>query len=636
MVAITCKSLTKYYGVDLIFKDLSFQVESNDRIGLIGNNGTGKSTLFKILSNKLEYDAGDIHIPPSLTIDYLEQNGEAEPQRTLWDHCLPIFKETLELEQTLKETEQQIADQSQHNSNEFNNLLERYNQMLETFESMDGYSYKSRIRGILFGLGFMEDDFSRLVGTLSGGQKSRLNIAKLLLKNPDILMLDEPTNHLDIDSVAWLETYLKQYKGTVIVVTHDRYFLDQVCNRIFEIYNHEMFSYDGTYSQYINYRESILENRLLTFEKQQTEIKRQEEIIRRFKGHGTEKLAKRARSREKSLDRIERVEKPIFVHEEATIRFKTNIKSGRDVLNAESLAKEFDGKLIFENANLEIFREEKIGLIGPNGVGKTTLFKILMGEMEPSSGIFELGHNVEVGYFDQNQSNLNDSNNLFEEILETDTPLSDTEIRTYLGSFLFKNDDVFKSISDLSGGEKSRVAILKLVLSNSNFLFLDEPTNHLDIQSKEILENALCNYNGTLLAISHDRYFLNRVCNKIIEMKADGTLVYHGNYAYYKEKKAEEESLLIDDEVTKTKTQIRDERKKEKELSKLQTEAKKRVELVEKDIQLLEAKLIELEAHMCDPEVYSNPDKSKDIHSEVDSIRSTLEKLYVDWETLME
>lgn len=636
MLAMACKSLTKYYGVDLIFKDLSFHIETGDRIGLIGDNGTGKSTLFKILCGKLEYDHGEVHIPPSITIGYLEQNEEAEPHRTLWDHCLPIFKETLELEAHLKTMEKEISDHTEHSSNEFNALLERYNALLETFEEMDGYAYKSRIRGILFGLGFSEEDFHRTVDTLSGGQRSRLNIAKLLLKNPDVLMLDEPTNHLDIDSVTWLETYLKQYTGTVIVITHDRFFLDQVCQRIFEIYNHEIFTFEGSYSEYIVHRENLLEHRLHTFEKQQAEIKRQEEIIRRFKQHGTEKLAKRARSREKALDKIERVDKPVFLNHEANIQFKTQIKSGQDVLFAKGLSKTYDQQCIFENASFEIYRGERIGLIGPNGVGKTTLFKILMSELEANTGSFEVGHNVNIGYFDQNQSGLHDDLNLVQEIQSVDAPINDTEIRTYLGSFLFRNDEVFKFIGDLSGGEKARVALLKLVLSKSNLLLLDEPTNHLDIRSKEVLENALLNYDGTLLAISHDRYFLNRVCNKIIEMQPDGTIVFQGNYGYYKEKKTEANTPAIGSlENTKTKTQLKEERRKEKEEAKKAKEAKKQLAVIEKDIQSLETQLAQLEEQMCDPDVYSDPDISRETHAQVDSVRTSLDQLYSDWEELM-
>ncbi len=332
------------------------------------------------------------------------------------------------MESILKKTEEEMANHTAHDSSDFTALLERYNGLLETFEDMDGYAYKSRIRGILFGLGFLEADFSRTVDTLSGGQRSRLNIAKLLLKNPDVLMLDEPTNHLDIESVTWLETYLKQYKGTVIVITHDRFFLDQVCSRIFEIYNHEMFTFEGSYSKYIPHRNEILEYRQSVFEKQQTDIKKQEDLIRRFKQHGTEKLAKRARSREKALEKIDIVEQPTFVNENANIQFSTHIKSGKDVLQVEALSKSFDNQVIFENATFDIYRTERIGLIGPNGVGKTSLFKILTHALSPDEGQFKLGHNVNIGYFDQNQANLHEDLTLFQEIQGTDVPLSDTQI----------------------------------------------------------------------------------------------------------------------------------------------------------------------------------------------------------------
>ncbi len=638
MIAIRCSGLTKYYGIDLILENISFQLNQGEKVGLIGKNGAGKSTLFNILTGKLEYEEGRVHIPPTLSMGHLLQETSFEANHSIWDHCLPIFAELIEIENTLRNMESQISATTDHDSPSFTKLLDRYHNTVDQFESQDGYSYRSHIKGVLNGLGFKEEDFTRPVSALSGGQKSRLNIAKLLLKKPDILFLDEPTNHLDISSVLWLETFLRQYAGTVIVITHDRFFLDKVTNKIIEIENHGILEHQGNYSDFVKFKADYFEQKQREFNNQQTMIKEQEALIRKFKQHGTEKLAKRAKSREKRLDKVDVVDKPISIDESMALRFEVQTQSGKDVLFANDLSKSFDGNQIFENNSFDIYRNERIGLIGPNGIGKTTLFKLLLDVLIPDSGNIKYGHNVKLGYFEQHQSFIDEDQDLVEEISDACPKLTTTEIRTYLGSFLFKNDDVFKKLNLLSGGEKARVSLLKLLLADHNFLLLDEPTNHLDISSKEALEGALTQYDGTLLMISHDRYFLDKVCTKILDMSAEGMRQYLGNYSYYLEKTAEEETLNqnTDDDKAKTKTQIKEDRKREKELQKEIKVQKQRVKQLEGDIQRLETELEELEALMCQEDIYSNPERSQEIHLKTEEIKLLLTQLYTEWEQFME
>ncbi|MDM8535098.1 ABC-F family ATP-binding cassette domain-containing protein, partial [Clostridiaceae bacterium HSG29] len=508
MISISCSNVTKYYGVDLILNKISFSLNEKERVGLIGDNGCGKTTLFKIITGEIPYDEGNVFLSKDKKIGYLKQKNNYNENQTIYEACLPTFNELIELETQLHIYEEKIST----NSNDIN-LLNEYSDYLDLFERKGGYTYKSKIRGVLNGLGFKQEEYDNSINILSGGQKSRLQLALLLLSEPDILLLDEPTNHLDLATTTWLENYLIDYPNTVITITHDRYFLDKISTKIFEIENKKLIEHEGTYSDFQLYKKSILDVQTRAFEKQQKDIKKQEEIIRRFKGHGTEKLVKRAQSREKMLQKVEVLDKPSVFNESMKMRFSPTIKSGEEVLKITNLSKTFD-KLLFENLNFDIFKGEKIGLIGPNGIGKTTLFKIILNEILPSGGEVNHGHNVFTGYFDQEQQKLNPENTVFDEILEIIPKATNTEIRSKLGAFLFKEDDVFKQIDSLSGGEKGRLSLLKLILTNSNFILLDEPTNHLDIKSKEVLEQALNNYDGTLLIISHDRYFLNKVTNK--------------------------------------------------------------------------------------------------------------------------
>lgn len=637
MIALSCSNITKSYGIDVILKDINFTIETGDRIGLIGRNGAGKSTLFKIITGELSNDSGDIYKAKDLTIGYLEQAPEIESDENLFEYCLPVFQDLIDMEKQLREMEQEIARLSSENQSAPESLMDDYAHILDDFSMRNGYGYKSEIRGVLKGLGFNEDEISKPVRVLSGGQKSRVNIARLLLKKPDILLLDEPTNHLDIQATNWLEGFLSGYPGTLIVISHDRYFLDEVVNRIFEIENTQLLSHKGSYSEFAKFKRARYEEQLKAYEAQQKEIQKQEELIRKFKQHGTEKLVKRAQSREKRLEHIEKIDRPMWLDERAHIHLSTQIKSGNDVLRAENLAMAYPDTPLFKDVNFDIYKEERIGLIGPNGIGKTTLFKILLGQIDPLEGTFKLGHHVMTGYYDQDQSDLNPDNNIVEEISDANPNLDVVQIRTLLGSFLFKGDDVFKNVGQLSGGEKGRVALLKLMLSKSNFLLLDEPTNHLDISSKEALEDAVLGYDGTLLAISHDRYFLNRVCTKIFELQPDGMKIYYGNYNYYKEKikQAELADTSQDDLPQKTKTQIRDERKREKEAAAEARKLKKAQEQLEIDIHTAEEQLEAYEAELCLESVYSDPEKSQEIHQKLSDVREKLDELYESWEQLI-
>jgi ATP-binding cassette subfamily F protein 3 len=636
MIAISCNNINKSFGIDVILKDISFTVNIGDKIGLIGKNGTGKSTLFKILSGQIPYDSGDIFMAKNMNIGYLKQDPDFDENKTIYEECIPIFRNIIDMEKNLRDLELEISKYENHDSPEFKKLMNSYSNLLEEFNKNNGYGYKSEIRGVLKGLSFKDEDFNKPIYQLSGGQKSRLNIAKLLLKKPDILLLDEPTNHLDIDAIAWLENFLKNYSGTLMIISHDRYFLDQVVGKIFEIENHSIIGYEGNYTKFVEYKKDLYENQLKKYQQQQKEIERQEEMIRRFKQHGTEKLAKRAKSREKALEKIDIVEKPTLNNYRTRIKFDTDIKSGREVLKVQNLSKSFEDSPLFSNVNFDIYRGERVGLIGPNGIGKTTLFKILLGKLDYNGGNINIGHNVFLGYFDQEQSNLNEDNNLIDEVCNENPKISIPEARNLLASFLFTGDEVFKKVGDLSGGEKSRLSILKLMLSKANFLLLDEPTNHLDLPSKEVLEEALTGYNGTILTISHDRYFLNKVATKILEMSKEGIVEYLGNYDYYVEKKRllespEEESS----DNIKTKTQLKEERRKEKLKKAKRKKQRLMLKELEAKIAALEDQIAHLELMMCDEDIYSNPDKSREIHEKHESIKTQLENLYEKWEEII-
>ena len=609
MIILSCNNLTKSFGVESILENISFTVNEGDKIGVIGVNGTGKTTLFKIISGIYGYDSGEIYTSKDCEIGYLEQNTNFYSDNTIFTEVLEVFSDLIKMEEDLRKMECEISDKSsENNSPDLQKLMDNYSHKLELFQNSNGYGYKSEAKGVLKGLGFNDDELEKPIKILSGGEKTRVLLAKLLLKKPTLLLLDEPTNHLDSDALEWLELFLKQYKGTVILISHDRYFLDQSVNRIFEIHNKKLKAYNGNYSYYVEKSAIDKEIERKTYEDQQKEIKKQEESIERLKAYGREKHLKRARSKEKALSKIEVLDRPDGERKRAKIKFIPAVESGNDVLAVRDVEMRFPDKVLFKDLNLDIYRGEKVALIGPNGAGKSTLFKIIMNELQPMEGEVKFGTNVNTAYFHQEQKTLNLDNTVIDEIWDANPHLTQTEVRNMLGAFLFENEDVFKKISSLSGGERARVAILKLILSQSNFLLLDEPTNHLDIDSKEVLEEALVNYTGTIFTISHDRYFLNKVVDKILVLGENGVTEYLGNYDYYIEKKRQLSEMNKEENTeTKTKTQLKEEKRKEKEQREIERRSKNKIKKLEDDIEQTEKKIAGLDMMLCQEEIYSNP-----------------------------
>lgn len=637
MIVLSCNNLYKSFGIDSILENICFTVNEGDKIGIIGINGTGKTTLMKIISEEYGYDDGDIYTSKDCEIGYLQQNTNFLSNNTILEEVLEVFKPLIDMENYLRELEHKIAEEgSKNNSPILEKLMNDYSHALEDFASKNGYGYKSEAKGVLKGLGFKDEDMDKPINILSGGEKTRVLLGKLLLKKPTLLLLDEPTNHLDSEAIEWLEFFLKQYKGTVMLISHDRYFLDQVVDRVFEIHNKKLKTYNGNYSKFVELSKVEKELELKKYEDQQKDLKKQEESIERLKAYGREKHLKRARSKEKALDKIDVLDKPEAYRKKAKIQFNPSISSGNDVLHVDDLSMAYDERVLFKGVNFDIYRGEKVALIGPNGIGKSTLFKIVMKELTPICGDFKLGTNVNVSYFHQEQKTLNLDNTIIDEIWDSNEKLTQTEIRNMLGSLLFEDEEVFKKISTLSGGERARIAILKLILSKANFLLLDEPTNHLDIDSKEVLEEALENYTGTIFTISHDRYFLNTVVDKILVLGENGITEYLGNYDYYINKKRESEEMSAIVEVEeKTKTQLKEEKRREKEQREKEKKNKYKIKNIEQEIEDLETKIEELDNLLCQEEVYSNPDKSKEVSQEKNTFEDKLSSLYEAWEELV-
>ncbi|MGL4763307.1 MAG: ABC-F family ATP-binding cassette domain-containing protein [Sarcina sp.] len=637
MIVLSCRNIKKSFGIDEILKDVTFGINEGDKVGLIGGNGEGKSTLFKILTRQLSADFGELFIDRAKTIGYLSQNLSLNENITIYDEMLSIFAKITELESKLVNLEEKMNEPYDLAKEEYHNkLIKDYTTSQEILENIGGYTYKGEISKVLKGLGFFENDYDAKISTLSGGQKTRVALCKLLLSKPDILLLDEPTNHLDLNAIEWLEEYLNAYKGTVFVISHDRFFLDAVTNATYELMSGKINCYSASYTKFIELREKDLESKLKAYKLQQAEIKRQEDIIEKFRSFNREKSIKAAESREKVLDKMDKLDAPEIARRATRIKFEAEVKSGNDVLFIEKLKKSFGDKELFEDISFEIKRGEKVALIGENGRGKTTLLKILLGKIDADSGFCTLGKNVIPGYYDQEQSDLNLDKTIIDEIWDTFPKMTTTELRTALASFLFIGDDVFKEISLLSGGEKCRINLLKLMLSKPNLLLLDEPTNHLDIMSREALEDAILSYDGTLIVISHDRYFLNKVISKILELEETSVNTYLGNYSYYAEKKENPnrfESFDVADS-SKTKTQIKDDRKKKKELDKLAKANKNKIKNIEKEISDVEEKLMLLQEDLCKEEIYSNPAQSERVNKEITSNEEVLATLYENWENL--
>ena len=537
MNVLNVSNLAKSYPNKEIFSGLSFNLEKGDKAGLVGLNGAGKSTLFNILTGRLRPDDGKIFIPQDVKVGYLEQILSLDSDMTIYDYCLSVFEGLIKLEADIRDLEKKMSTET--NPDKLAAIMDEYTRKSETYHNKNGYAIESELEGTLSAMGFAKSDFNKKISDLSGGQKARVELAGLLLEKPDLLLLDEPTNHLDIKAINFLETFIKNYKGTAIIISHDRYFLDATVNRMMVLENGRLSSYNGNYTTFMTQRKKDMEVRIHQYKSQQKEIERQEEIIDRLKNLGGSKRKRgisQSRSRQKLLDKMERIDKPIELSDTMSLKFTPRIQSGMDVLKVEDLRMSFDGEEIFKNISFDIYRNERAAIIGDNGVGKTTLFKIVLGELFQDGGKAKMGESVNVGYFDQEQKSLNIENTIFDEIRETFPMLTNFEIRSYLAKFMFYDTDVFREISELSGGERARISLLKLMISDCNFILMDEPTNHLDIDSKEILEDAILDFEGTLLIISHDRYFLNKIASKILDMKSDRMDLYLGNYDYYQEK----------------------------------------------------------------------------------------------------
>lgn len=628
MPILSLTNIKKSYIDEETIKDASLIVEEGDKIGLIGINGSGKSTLFNIITENLSYDDGEIFRKKDLKIGYLEQQLNLHQEGSIYDNCLFIFRDLIELEKNLRRQEHIIAE----NPNNLEEELNKYQRMQDEFHKLDGYSFHSRIRGTLIGLGFSEDDFDRDISTLSGGQKSRVALAMLLLEDADLLLLDEPTNHLDIDAISWLEKYLKDVNKAIIIISHDRYFLNNIVSKVVLLENGETKTYLGNYDNYMRQRKKDFEVLKRQYEDQQKEIKRQEEIIKRYLSLGRDRFIKQGKSRKKMLDKMQKIEMPSS-NKKTNLSFATNKTSGKDVLEIKNLSKSFGDNLVFHDLNASVYKNDKIGLIGPNGVGKSTLFKIIAGKISQDSGEVKIGSNVDIAFFYQELDNLNLNNTVMDEIWDEFPKLEHFQVRKYLAEFLFVGDDIFKTIDELSGGERGRLSLLKIMLNGANFLVLDEPTNHLDIDSKEILEDALLKYEGTVLSISHDRYFLNKTVDKIFEMKKDGINTFLGNYDYYLEKTTEVETL---DDNYKSKTEIAKVKREEREERQKNKALRKEREKIESEIADIEEKLSTIDEKLADSNTYKDYQLANDLSIKRESLANTLEELYETWLELEE
>ena len=634
---LSCSHISKAFGTDSILEDVSFHIEEREKAAIVGINGAGKSTLLKIIIGELPPDDGDVVLAKGKTIGYLAQHQDLLSHRTIYEELLEVKRPVIELEERIRSLETEMKHTA---GAELEEMLSLDSRLTHEFDLQNGYAYKSEITGVLKGLGFAEEEFGKTVSTLSGGQKTRVSLGKLLLSSPDIIMLDEPTNHLDMESIAWLETYLLNYPGSVIIVAHDRYFLDRVVTKIVELDNKKSTVFQGNYTAYSEKKAMLRANILKAYLNQQQEIRHQEEVIAKLKSFNREKSIKRAESREKMLSKMEVLEKPTEVNDAMTIRLEPNVISGNDVLTVRGLSKSFGSLTLFENVDFDVKRGERIAIIGNNGTGKTTILKILNDMVRPDAGEIRLGSKVHIGYYDQEHQVLHMEKTLFDELQDTYPTMNNTQIRNILAAFLFTGDDVFKRIGDLSGGERGRVSLAKLMLSEANFLILDEPTNHLDITSKEILEQALLNYTGTVLYVSHDRYFINKTATRILDLTGQTLINYIGNYDYYLEKKEHLTSLHVAaaseaeraPAESDTKLDWKQQKEEQARLRKRQNAFKK----VEEEILALETRNEEIDSQLAEESVYSDVAKLMEFNREKEEIAARLETLYAQWEELAE
>ena len=634
---LDCQHISKSFGTDEILKDISFHINEHEKTAIVGINGAGKSTLLKIIMRILSADAGDVVLSKHISVGYLAQYQEISGTRTIFEEALSAKEELVQMEMQLREMEEKMPAEK---GEALERLLEKYNRLHHEFELKNGYAYRSEVTGIIRGLGFSEEDFHRPVAELSGGQKTRVFLGKLVLAKPDLLILDEPTNHLDMSSIAWLETFLSNYTGAVLIVSHDRYFLDKIVTKVIELSRHQASVFRGNYSDYAVKKAAVRKAEQKAWENQQREIKHQEEVIAKLKSFNREKSIKRAESREKMLDKVERLDRPAQENADMKIRFHPAVTSGNDVLEVTRLAKSFGNNRLFSDISFEIKRGEHVALIGDNGTGKTTLLKII-NEMIPfDAGEISFGTNVHVAYYDQEHQVLNDAKTLFEEISDEHPGMNNTQIRSMLAAFLFTEDDVFKRVGDLSGGEKGRLSLAKLMLSEANVLILDEPTNHLDIISKEILEEALNQYDGTVLFVSHDRYFINKAASRILDLTDQTVVNYIGNYDYYLEKREVQMAKIRPEKNDRNGLQKNDSAKEEWKQKKEEQakERKKAAQLnrTEEEIAEKEAEIKVLNDELNDPDHATNSAKLSEIHERMTQVQEALERLYETWEALAE
>lgn len=639
MILLQVNQLSKYFGAELILSNIKLEVQTRDRIALVGRNGAGKSTLLKMIAGHLSFDSGEIIKPKNVEIGYLAQNTGLESSLSIWDEMLTVFKDLQDQEATLRELESQMSKPAViETPDRFDKILKEYDQLQYNFKENGGYQFEADIRSVLHGLNFHDFDYSTKISTLSGGQKTRLALAKLLLTTPDILILDEPTNHLDIETLSWLEQYLQGYKGAVLIVSHDRYFLDKVVTQVYEISRNHIQRFTGNYSAYLDEKAANYERDMKQYEKQQDEIAKLETFIEKNLARAS--TTKRAQSRRKTLEKLDRLDRPDGNEKSASFGFDIIKQTGNDVMKVRDLSIGYKDQTVSKNITFSMNRGDAIALVGPNGVGKSTLLKTIIDKLPQHAGSIQFGSNVMIGYYDQEQAELNSNKKVINELWDDFALTPEKDIRTVLGNFLFSGDDVLKIVNSLSGGEKARLALSKLMMEKPNVLILDEPTNHLDLDSKEVLENALIDYPGTILFVSHDRYFINRIATKVIELDGNGSTEYLGDYDYYVEKKLEQEELQAleatafissqnpIDTGEKTSYQM------DKEAKKLERQRIRRIEEIEKTIEQLEEQVEEIETALCDPEIFQNHEKVIQLNKELENGKEQIDILMDEWTEL--
>ncbi|EPF0022160.1 ATP-binding cassette domain-containing protein [Listeria monocytogenes] len=645
MILLQVQQISKFFGAEVILDNIKLEVKTGDRIALVGRNGAGKSTLLKIIAGKMSYDGGTISKPKSVEIGYLAQNTGLESSKTIWDEMLSVFDSLRRMEADLRKMELRLGEPELYNDPEkYQALMTDYDTLQHTFKESGGYTYEAEIRSVLNGLRFYPEDYEVEIASLSGGQKTRLALAKLLLAKQDILVLDEPTNHLDIETLAWLETYLQNYHGSLLIVSHDRYFLDKVVNQVYEISRTKIDHYKGNYSSFVNQKQAKLEQMWKEFDKQQKQIAKLEDFVARNIVRVS--TTKRAQSRRKQLEKMDVLGRPQGDEKAAHFGFQFEKQTGKDVLMVDQLSIGYaKDKRIASNLTFEMKRQDSLALVGPNGIGKSTLLKTLIRDIPALSGEFHFGAGVKIGYYDQEQAKLTSNKTVLMELWDDYPELNEVNVRTTLGNFLFSDDDVLKNVQSLSGGEKARLALAKLTLLEANVLILDEPTNHLDIESKEVLEAALIDFEGTILFVSHDRYFINRIASKIVELAPEKATVFLGDYDYYQEKLAEEKELARLDaedrrkkgeQVEATSSVRKLNYQEEKEQQKLLRQRKRKLEEVEKSMEATDKKIAELELQLTNPEVFQDHEKALEITQELDAVKADGEKLMEEWEQISE